>query len=669
LALSKNKRVKVPKKALKGDLPTTEKEWVRYINKAFDEGIQRKHKYEFQWVLNAAYAAGYQHLIWNKRTGNIQLPHSMSTPLTINRVGAYVEARHAKITKQRPIPRVMPNGNEKERQEAAKFGTEALTHLWHKIDFDDEKDSLAMQMLVFGNSFVEDVWDPFAGESILYNKGEQNEELAFDEDGEEELEEVFMGEISSKCVSPFHLIVANDCVRHIKDQDWVMKKSWASYSDIKKFWPHLKIDLKDQSEEKTEAEKTLERLASPISSSLGVGITGTKDSINSEILIKTFYMKPNYQYPGGVVAVVICNELAFIGSYPDDYGKNNYPFVHFSEKNDGVHFWQQATVERLLSLQRSYNRLRQKKLNAIYLNANPKVLLPKGSQVAEEAITDEEHEIVEYNSAVGEPKYMNPAPLPAFAREMPGELREDFSDVANQRPAIETPLPNLTAGVAMQTAAEIGEEPLGPILRRFGRSLAKVGNQQLLLMDKNYEEARMVRIVGSDGEFSVKAFKGADLLGQFDVHIEVESMFPDFRGAKRQTLIDLWDRRVIVDPNQFLKAFRYGTFDTLIEDQENLENVVWIEIEAIKGGKEPEINPFQDHATHFRILSQWMNTPEFLRLIPERKQLAVAVLQGHLQFLVQSLPGGGAPVEQQNQNAVNTPFGSAVPAGTGGNGA
>lgn len=669
MPLSKEKQTKLPKKFKQGDLPQNNKEWIRYINSLHDAGLKKRHKYEFQWVLNMAYFLGYQHLIWNTRTGNIQIPQSMSSPLTINRIGSFTEARHAKLTKQRPVPRVIPNTPDLDDQNAAKFGGRVLDHLWRKIDMDEEYDATIMQMLIFGTSFMENLWDPFSGDPFTRNRGEGENILQFKQDGSADDEQVFPGEVSSKCVNPFQLIPASDQKKDIKDQDWIIKRDYLSLSEILKRYPHLKgkVEAKDGEDIRTEQEKTLERLASPISSSVGIGLSHTADSINSELLCKTFYMKPNEQHPDGFIMVIIQNEVAWTGPFPNDYGKNVYPIVKFTEKNDGIHFWQQSTIEKLMSIQRAYNRLRQKKLNNIYLMANGKWLLPKGSQVSEDSITDEEAEIIEYNSAVPAPQQAQLTSLPNYAREMANELLTDFRDVGGQRESTLSPPPNVTAGVAMQIAAELGDEIIGPILRRLGRSMSRVANQQLLILDQEYIEDRIIQIIGPANEFGVTWFKQGDLRNQTDVHIEIESLFPDFRGSKRQTLLDLWDRRVIQDPAQLLKAYRFGNFDMIVEEQEKKDEMVWLEIESIKKGKEPEITPFQDHANHVRILNQWVASPEFLRLIPERKQLAIIVVQAHLQFLIQSLPQQGAPVQGQNQNAVGTPFGAQVPVGAGGN--
>ena len=103
------------------------------------------------------------------------------------------------------------------------------------------------------------------------------------------------------------------------------------------------------------------------------------------------------------------------------------------------------------------------------------------------------------------------------------------------------------------------------------------------------------------------------------------------------------------------------------EKIEKQDDQVWLDIAEIKKGKEPEITQFQDHQAFFRVMSDWIKTPEFLRLIPERKELALSILPQHIQFLQQSLPNQGAATPGQNQNAVGTPAGPTVPEGAAGN--
>jgi hypothetical protein len=153
-------------------------------------------------------------------------------------------------------------------------------------------------------------------------------------------------------------------------------------------------------------------------------------------------------------------------------------------------------------------------------------------------------------------------------------------------------------------------------------------------MNDEYIDPRKVLIIGEGKAASSQWINNTDFRNHTDVHIEVESLFPDFRGAKQQRLQDWWDRRIITDPKVFIKAHRYG-IDSILEEEERKDELIALEIKQIKEGKEPQITQFQDHATHFKGISDWINTPEFLRLPKDRKELALAALQAHMQFLVQ----------------------------------
>jgi hypothetical protein len=663
--------IKLPKKSYKkGDLPDTADGWVSYINRCHDQGIGDRKKHEFQWVINLAYYMGYQHLVY--RDGYIEIPREFRQPLTINRIGSFIESRHAKLTKNRPVPRVIPDSNDRDDVRGARAADKALLHLWRKIHMEDEHDKRTMQMLLCGTAFMKTVWDPLTGDVIEdYKKSSDGMDLLIDEDGEFETEKTFMGEVSTKARSPFCLIPGNDSICNIPDQPWMIERVYMSVADVEEMYPHLRGELQKQDRDflYTEYEKIVHKLNSPIfNHTVGSGgANAPRDSLNSQVLGKLFWMKPNYQYEKGVVALVVGKQLAMIDVWPNDFGENVYPYVRFVERENGFHFWGQSTIERLISIQRAYNRLKQQKAKNAALMANLKWMVPKGAQLQDESLTDEEGEVVEYNPAVPEPHAAQVAPMPNYVTELARELIVDFRDVGGQRESSVTPPPNVTAGVAMQIAAEISDEVIGPIIRREGRGTELVANQQLLVMDQEWTEPRKVKIFGESNRVDVEWFTNVDFRHHTDVHVEIESLFPEFRGAKTQRILDLWDRKIIDDPKKVLKAFRYGDLDTLLEDDEKVEDSIYLDIQRLKKGKMPEFNPFGNSMLSVKEITKFVQSPEFLRLIPERKQMVIQFMQAHVQNIMQQMPGMGEPSMQTNQNAVGTPFGSTVPAGSPGN--
>jgi hypothetical protein len=668
--LQKDASTKIPRKDFKGDLPKNEDGWIKYVNDLHDQGINVRQKYELSWTFNHAYAKGYQDIVFNYKTGRIEVPKTMARPLTVNKIGSFLDARLSKLTKQRPIPRVIPSTGDNEDVNAAKYSDHVLMHLWRKTEIEAEYESYIMMGLTYGTSFMRVLWDPFGGDYFKRATG-KDEEILEIQDGAIKEEKIFLGEVSTKAISPFSMIPANENIREIKDQPWIMERTFHSVSDLEKFYPHLRGKLLGKAKnrsERTDYEGVIARLGSPVSSAIGSAIFNVHDSINDEVLCKKLWIKPNSQYENGLVVIVVGDQLAHIGPFPHDYGPNIYPYVKFTERTDGVHFWEQATVERLLSIQKAYNRLKQKKLKNIYLMSAGKWLIAKGSQIAEDSLTDEEGEVIEYNSSVNPPTQAGLAPLPNYAVEMARELTSDFRTVSGQSDTPTNLPPGVTASVAMETLAELSDEIINPILKRLSRCMARVAKAQLLIMNEEYIEPRKVAIIGEGNSYGVQYISAADLKHNTDVHIEVESMFPSFRGNKQQRLLELWDRRIITDPATFLKAYRFGNLDEILSEIEETDDPVWLDIAQLKKGKMPEITPWQNHMAYFKIISKWVQTPEFMGLIPERKQMTLDLLQGHLRFLLQSLPNRGAETPQTNQAAVGTPFGPQKTAGSPGTG-
>lgn len=668
LAMADKPQIYLPKnQKRKGSnyYPTTQEEWVSFINECHDEKLNDRKKHELQWAANIAYAKGYQDLVFDPQTGLMSFFRERALPIIINRIGPFIEARHAKLTKNRPVGRVIPNTKDIQDKRAAQYSDQALMHLWRSLGMEAVYDRLVMMMLQTGTAFVENVWDPLGGDELTDLKT-VDDELFLEDDGSDFQEEkIWQGEISSKALSSFSMLPCHSNIPDIKDQPYMIKRVHLPIVKLEGMYPHLKgkLSADDKLSSKTEYERLVDRLQSPSFNSYGSDLNNSKYRDADMALVKVMAVAPNHEYEKGLIGVVIGSELAMMDVFPNDYGTNVYPWVKFSEKEDPYSFWPQSTIERLIPVQKSINIIKQKKLKNAILMANVKWMLAKGSQVSEEALTDEEGEVIEWNSLVPAPAQAVIAPLPQYVQQFDEELKTDFRDVGGQRETSATPGNNLTASVSMQMQAELSDEIINPLIRRLGRGMEIVSGQHLLLMDQEWLEQRKIKVVGNDGKIAVQYLSNADFRHHHDVHIEIESLFPDFRGAKKQTLLELWDRRVITDPQKLIRALRFGDLDQLLEESEKIEDAIELDIAKLKKGKMPEFHPFQNHSLYAQKLIEYMNTPEFLRLIPERKQQAIAYTQQHLQFLMQSMPGGGEPMAQTNQAAMGTPSGPAKPVG------
>lgn len=653
--------IKLPKKEAPGDLPETEKDWVTYVNNVIDSSRMSKRVYERQWTTNLAFVLGFQDLIYNQMTGVIDLSKDYTIPITINRIGAFVESRQAKLIKTRPIGKVIPNTGDILDERGAKYSDQLLVHLWRALSMEEELDRVLTVMLSCAPAFMKQMWDPNCGDYIYETKNEDGVVELSDEGLERE--KIFMGDVSSKFKSPFSIFVPNNNIPHIKDQAWVGEEDFFTIAEIEHMYPHLTGLLSPEDDSgKSEFQRLVDRMTSTLLATHDRKQI-KEDSINSQNSVKTLWIKPTPQYPKGIVVVVTGEHLCAISKFPYDYGKNVYPLVKFAEKNNGFHFWSPVTVEQLIPIQKAINMVKRLKVTSTKLMGNPKWLVAKGSQLSEEAIDDTTAEVIEYNPAVPEPKPVQMSGLPAYISQLGLELIDDMRDVANQREASVAPPPQLTAAVALQTFTELSEEPLIPIVRRLARSLEYVQEQHLIIANEEYIEKRKIKILGDEGEVAVQYLRNLDLRNNTDVHIEIESMIPELRGQKLQRTFDLWDRRIIQDPGEFIELMRYGNFDKLIARKEKQKEQVALDIIQMKKGNQPEIHAAQNHLLYIQLLSDFVQTPEFLQLIPERKKLILNNLQAHTQAIA---PTPEQP--QQNQAAVGSQFGPITPAGSPGGG-
>jgi hypothetical protein len=523
---------------------------------------------------------------------------------------------------------------------------------------DSKLQTHALNTILCGSSFIKATWNPKRGDIIV--KRPDSEFLELNNDGSEVLEEVFQGDIDTVVKSPFS-VLASPGATTVENATWIMDRTHITTRDLLSIYPDLDLNKIKIETQLTEYERFVNRLQSPIfSTTAGYEMSRFEKSTqvrdHEVLLVKEFWMKPNDIYPEGVVATVVGDQLIGFNPFPTELN-GEYPIIKTDDKENPFAFYGQSTVTRLVPVQRRYNKGRTQTTKNAALMANVKWWAPKGHGMHDDALTDEEGEVVESNPNLPRPQQLAVSPIPNYVIESMLQDITDIRDIGGEREPSQLPFPNLTAGVALETAAELADTMIMPTIRGLEQGLIKVGRFWLLYAQENYLDPRTIKILGEGSKVQVTSVKSTDLLHQTDVTIQLESYLGYSKAAQQQKLLDMWDRRIISDPKVFMRAFVTGDIDLVLKEDEGTENIVLEDIEAIKNGKQPAVLPFDDHPAYVRTLSKFIQTPEFRRMPPDRQQLAMAVLQQHLQFL--------QPQQEEDQNpaAVNTPFGQQVTEG------
>jgi hypothetical protein len=652
--------IKIPR-AKGTQFPKDKQGWVKYINKLHDQAVTDRKPREFQWALNLAYYLGFQSLRYNPHNGDFF--REMETEIyTINRISSYVEARMAKLSNINYIPVVSPDKLDPIKMAAAELAEDMYRHYWKVTDRDSKEKLLTLLTLIYGCAFKKVIWNSESGDVVQREKGLDKEGIAqLDSSGNPETEDIFLGKFEFHVKSPFAVLSDSDAMDLDDDYNWIIDRTFMTLEEAQAKYKNVDADMALLTEEPTQYESLTQRLSSSIftgMSGLTVSKSVQKPEIKEErrVLVKEFWKKPSKHYPKGILAVVVGSQLVHFTGWPEGYSR--CPIIKLDEKKNPIGFYGLSTLERLIPIQRRYNEYRTRISSSAALMANPKWMSPKGAGLAEDALTDEEGEVVEYNPAYPAPHQAAIAPLPNYVVESGREDIIDFRDVSGEQEASQQPFGGLTAAVAMQEAASQQNQILGPTISYIKESIESEGELVLQLIVKYWNDPRKIAILGENRVVASQIVTGEMIKNQTDFTISVESGLGESKASNRQALMDMWDRGIIRDPEKLLEAYRAGKLDVATDDQDEDKLAVIEDIVAIKEGKQPPIGPMDNHALFIKMLSKFMSTPEFRRLAPDRQQIAMMALQQHAQFMQPKQEPG-----QNNPAAVGTPFGSQKPEG------
>jgi hypothetical protein len=131
-------------------------------------------------------------------------------------------------------------------------------------------------------------------------------------------------------------------------------------------------------------------------------------------------------------------------------------------------------------------------------------------------------------------------PLPAPVYEEREVLQAKMQSIAgltgvdlSQRPE------GVSAGRAFLVLQEASDSSFMPDLTALEEAIEEIGRRELVIVQREYDEDRTIRIRGERGQAEFRSFKGADLVDGLDVRVQTGSMFPWSKSAQFDTKMSL----------------------------------------------------------------------------------------------------------------------------------
>lgn len=584
-------------------------ELLTWCKQQYKRAKDNRNKEERQWYLNMAFYAGKQNVAIMQSAAsanNFQLVIPPAPPyrvrMVINRVQGIVRTTLAKATSQKPKFTVVPATNEDNDQSAARVAESIFDSIYASKNIKRVVRRAAWWTVVCGSSYIKTYWDPFA-----VDKASQQQ-----------------GDVTIEHITPFHVYVPDLREEELENQPFIIHATMKSLEWAKAQYPNTKF--------------TTSKAANDILEDSFLSMVGVRNDGYDQVLMLEFWIKPggNLFPNGGMVTVLGDTIVQRLDQYPYSHGE--YPFAKLDAIPSGK-FYAESPVTAIIPVQRELNRRRSQIIEAANLMGKPKLIYAQGS-IDPTKVTSEPGQGIPYKMGFPKPEQMQLAPLPNHVMQEVQQLMDDLNELGGATDMNRGSNPSqVTAATALSYLQEQNDTKLSDVITSLEEGVEKTGRLILSYVSEFWTTERVVRIVGPDGAFDAKTYKGSDLGGNLDVRVEAGSALPQSKAAKQAFVMDLMK----MFPQYAEKGFELleiggieKIYDEYLTDKRHAlrENIRMTE------GEEVLINDFDNHEVHVMIHNKFRKSQEFENLPDEVKAAITLHVDTHYMALgVKEQPG------------------------------
>jgi hypothetical protein len=621
---------------------------------------------ERTWFRNLLYFLGEQWLAWlgNSNTFGSMYNAGVPTPVS-NIIRDYARSMQALILNKQYTATVWPNSDERQDKDAAEIGNDVLKWLntRNENEIEDTKELVVLWMVLCGNAFSRTFADVDGDGFVTDIAGKP----------------IKKADVAVDVVLPFNIRVSSLGTR-LRQKNFIGCKNlcyreWVE-DTYKVKLPTTQTDLRQ-----VDYQRQLLALIANVSPWKGRGIESDLMAVPNEelVIVKELEFKPDKEHTKGqYMAYADDTELIYKDHLPIpvEDGKWFYTFDHFVYNRTPGGFWASGGVDDLISPQNMLNEVDQalainrKSLGRPYILTPTDLVLKRLSERGQALL------MVQYDARTSGGQKAQILPGTPYPQQILDE-RNIHKEVAQEaagdpKNVLRGKAPYAGApGVAIDILRETAEQGHAPDIRRFYRTWNRVERKRLLLVSKVFTESRLIKVKGEGNELRVHQFRGADLHGNLDVHLELDSGLSSTNVGKNQFMMQLiqygfWDPMKGPKPDvrrELLKRFGMAGFpeeQNLHQDRADYENSVILsgkekDLEDIAlppmrtGEQDPDgggeliveqddpVFELDDHFTHVVIHDQLIFSRQFKALPESTKMLAIIHRQYHQEKLADQM--------------------------------
>lgn len=530
----------------------------------------------------------------------------------VNQIYEIIEQIVARMTRFKPAIEVSPTNNEYNDRQAAKIADQVVKHLFYINDFPALLSKMERYCRIFGESLMYIYWDDNKGDlhPDWKRAKEEGKRVRLNVDGEDG-EPLFIdkavrvGDVCFDVLSPFDYLL--DPVKSFEDCDWI-------------------IIYKDVYIERLKAEYP--KLASKISGPRPSESQDGKDLANkipsTKIRVGHFFHQRTGELDSGRYVKYVPG--CILESAPHPYSHKSLPVARITDIDVPEELHGRSMIHNLKPLQIMLNNITELAYRNMAMASQVKWFMQKGTcQITR---LGNAQTVVEYSGAVA-PKLEVPQTIPPDMFNIRDVLKQDLQQISGVHGISRgEPPPGIRAGIALQFLEEQeNQRGNGAIEKRY-HLIKTAALHGLSLAGDFYEESdgRMLRIVGKNNQYTVKALESANLSGAYDVRVNNVSALPESKAGRIQTLIDLRQAfgeqavpdKFIVNMLETAQPEQFYSHVTVNIQKAESENE-----DLLNGESIPDPQDFDDHFEHWLVHLKCIQSRSFVDDVPEKIKKAI----------------------------------------------
>lgn len=604
------------------------------LEKRFRPEDRIKQNLEQQWLVNIAFYKGFQYLNFNN--AQRQLVYTQPSSLQWrarcqhNLVKPYVRQAVATVGGFRPRFKVRPKTTDPEDLGAANTGDKALAHYWDILRMPSKKWDLLTWLKLTGNAFIRTVWDPAGGEATE-NVTQQ------DVDGSQidVVDRTYEGDIDSSVKSPFS-IYCDNYIENTADMWWVIEAEGCPMEWVEQHFPeqaHL-VPPGIRETDPAGRRRWIVDMPGPSGSSIG---TISDDSRSEWTFRRHLWERPTIDFPRGRL-VIECNGVV-LRNGDNPMPKSMLPFTWFRDDIIPGTVWGQCDVDNEVAMQRDFNRTMSKQMEYMVLTANPKLLEHETNKLEDSAWRTEIGDRIKWKG-MQQPDYLYAPPMPAYIDGMAQQILSSFDRVTNSFAPGRGQAAGRLSGKAYMSLIEQDQANKTPVIERLADGFSEWGHIVLELLQKYAQTDRLIKIVGRGQQYDVSSFRGADLKGNTDVSIDVDSMTPKSKAMALEMIATLapgqpWlSSQSAEDRTTVARMLGREDDSPLVEDKlVDIREVTLENQKMLLGEIIPPAQYWQDQDVHMFLHNQVRKSDEYKSAPEVIRQIIDAHCDSHMQIV------------------------------------